>query len=774
MRSRALSQRVRAAVPYPLPLAQFSMAFLSAPGTQTSPPAWYAAIAEELQPSNLLPSLISGLVTGIIGVFRGISYAALIFSGTLAPHLNVGVGMAVFSTAIVTAVVALLSSFPGTIATPLAAPTAILATMAAAIAGQLGESATPEEIFATVLAAIAIASLATGVLLLVLGKTALGSKISFIPYPVVGGFMAGTGGLLLDGSVQVVADLKLSIETLPQLRDPERWIHWGTALGFALLLLAISRRYKHYLVMPATLLAFVGVFYLGLWAAQLPPTAAREAGWLLGPFPAGNLWQPLTPDVLGAVRWAAVLEHWGPIVSVALVNLLSLMLSNSGIELAVGRDLDLDTEMSAVGAANLMSGSLGGMAGNQALPSTLLTNKIGGSHRLAGLSCALFCVGVMLLGPSFLAFFPKPVLGALLIYLGLSLLLRWLYRAWFELDWGDYAIVVLMLVTISAVGFLQGVALGFFISVVAFMVDYSRLNIAKQVTSGVHTRSNCNRSPEARAWLRERGDRICILELSGYVFFGTANYLLDRVRQRLADAERPTPRWIVVDWHAASGLDASGVLTFVKVLQLARKHDFVAIHTNLAPETRAKLERGGGLAAEHCQTFPDLDRGLEWCENQLLADAPFCETTEPFERQLEKLFLERDRVPQFVSYLIPYDVEAGHVLFERGAGDRLYFIESGQVSVLLELENGQAKRLETHTQGHVLGEMRFYGKPPLSTSVVADLPSRLHAFEREAFERMKVEAPELAHAVQTYLAELLCDSLARREQQLRLTAVDAG
>ena len=54
----------------------------------------------------------------------------------------------------------------------------------------------------------------TGVFLLVLVTCKLGRLIRFIPYPVVGGFLAGTGWLLVKGSLGVMTDLPLSFSQL--------------------------------------------------------------------------------------------------------------------------------------------------------------------------------------------------------------------------------------------------------------------------------------------------------------------------------------------------------------------------------------------------------------------------------------------------------------------------------------------------------------------------------------------------------------------------------
>ncbi len=723
----------------------------------------------EFQPDKLIPTVTAGLVTGLIGVIRSISYAALIFSGSLGVHLSTGVGMAVLSTAIVSSVFALTSGLPGAIATPLAAPSAIIAMFTAAIATQMTD-ASSSAVLATVLTAIALASVLTGGFLWLLGNFKLGKKIRFIPYPVVGGFMAGTGWLLVRGAFQVMTDEPLTWEHFTLIWQPEILFHWLSGLSFALILLLISRRYQHFSVMPGTLLASVVLFYLTLWATSTNIDVARDNGWLLGPFPEGGLWQPLTWNTLGEVDWSVIASQSGAIATLMVISLLSLMLSNSGIELVVGKDLKLDKELKAVGLANLAAGFGSGMVGNQALPSTLLVNKIGGNSRLTGIVTAIPCLAVLMLGSSFLSFFPKPVLGSLLLYLGISLLIQWVYEGWFKLSWLDYLTVIITLIVINTVGFLEGVFLGFVISVVLFMYDYSQIDVAKKVLSGNSTKSNVDRIPEQRKLLATKGEQTFILELQGYLFFGTANYLLTRVRNRV-ESEAPLS-FVIIDFHQVTGLDASAVLSFNKIWKIARKNELTLLFTNLNDDFKSKLIKGQGLELDssQCLIFSDIDRGLEWCENQLIKQENII-TKFPnrLSEQLIKLFLQPEQVNQFVNYLEPQEVAAKHYIFRPEKADQgLYFLETGQVSVLLELRTEKTKRLQTLTAGSLLGEMRFYGKVPLSTYVITDTPSKLYYLSESAFETMKQEAPELATNLQEYIVRLLCDSLNRRQEQLRV------
>ncbi|NEO84541.1 MAG: SLC26A/SulP transporter family protein [Spirulina sp. SIO3F2] len=746
----------------------------------------------------VVPSIIAGLVTGVIGVIRAISYAALIYAGPLDSHLAAGVGMTVFSTGIVTAVAALTSALPGMIATPLAAPTALLAIMAGTIATRLVDH--PDGAIATLVAAIVLTSALTGGLLLTLGQLRWGDKIRLVPYPVVGGFMAGTGWLLVDGFVQVTTEQSLTWQTLPELMTLETAIHWGVGLSFTLILLLVAARYKHYLVMPGTLMALVGVFYLVLWGTGLSLTEARAAGWLLGPFPAGGLWEPLHWQQLTQVQGSVLFGQAGSMVSIALVSLLSLILSNSGIELAVGQDLDLNQEMRSLGIANLLSGAGGGMVGSQALPSTLLVHEIGGHSRLTGIISALPALAVLLLGSEFLSYLPKPILGCLLLYLGISLLTKWLYQAWFKLPLLDYLTIVVIVMAINVWGFLTGILVGFVMAVLLFMYHYSQVNVAKEVLSGAKTRSNREYNAAQKALLKTEGDQILILELQGFLFFGTATYLLNQVKQRTDSNPIPKEgkednhrtslakggrgdclRFIILDFRQVTGIDSSAVLSCNKILKIAHQHQLTLIFTNLSASFQSQLQQGEGIELSEdvcklypetrCLVLPDIDRGLEWCESQLLrlAKLPSPQTIN-LAAHLQTWGLNTTQVSELMGYLRPRSVAAQTPIYATESGaPQLYLLESGRVTVLLELSDGTTKRMQTQEPGAILGEMRFYGKPPLSTAVIAETDCLLQGLSRDQFEELKQSQPAIAAILEERIIQLLCDSLARREQQLRIT-----
>ena len=228
------------------------------------------------------------------------------------------------------------------VATPQDVPAAITALIAAAVAAALPAGAGDGEVFATVVAAIALTSVTTGLFFLALGLFKLGGLSRFIPYPVIGGFLAGTGWLLLKGSVGVLAGVPLSLRNLPVLMQAETVIRWLPGLVFGIVLLLVLRRTSHYLALPALLVGAIAAFFVLLLATGTSLAEATARGWLLEPFPAGDIWRPLGPAILGEASWGTIFAQAPSMLAVMLAGMVALLLNATGLELVVQRDVDLD------------------------------------------------------------------------------------------------------------------------------------------------------------------------------------------------------------------------------------------------------------------------------------------------------------------------------------------------------------------------------------------------------------------------------------------------
>jgi SulP family sulfate permease len=724
-----------------------------------------SCVAEKIPNAH---ELIAGLMVGVVTVLLSVSLAALIFTGSLSEHLPTGIALSLFSAAVIGMVVAAGSSYAGTVAIPQDRTAPILALLVGFVATRMeAEGADP---FATVVAAIALSSLVTGAVLLVLGWCRLGELIRFIPYPVIGGLLAGTGWLLLTGSLRVMTGAELTLAALPNLARPEAVLKWLPGCLLGIFLFVALRRTKSSLVMPVTLLGGAVLLHAALIACGVTLDEAQRRGLLFAGSATANLSPFRTLFSAGDVHWLAIAEQWSSLAVIVLVSSISILLNATALEVAAGQDIDLNTELRAAGAGNLLAGLGNGLVGFHSLSVSAVPLRMGLRSRVVGVVAGVLCGLMLLSGIPFLWLLPKLVAGGLLLFLGLEFLFEWVIKARSRLEPGDYAVTLLIVGVMGTVGFLQGVMVGIAAALVLFVINYSRISVVKHELSGAEHRSNVDRPITHHRILHEKGDQTYILKLQGFIFFGTAHNLLGQVRRRALDAVRARLRFVVLDFRRVTGLDSSAVASFVKMRRLAEGEGFCLVLTQLPGGIQRALELEGITEKSQVRVFPDLDHGLEMCENDILLGevragaAP--ENT--LRASLEPLWSADGEVDPFLARLEQRDVPAGEYLIRQGApGRELYFIESGQVSARVRLADGRELRLRTMGPAAVVGEMGLYLGQPRSASVITDQPTRVYCLSLAALENMHREAPATAAAFHRFVASLLAERLAHANATLQ-------
>ncbi|HEX9013490.1 MAG TPA: SulP family inorganic anion transporter, partial [Anaerolineaceae bacterium] len=185
----------------------------------------------------------SGLVVGLIEVLDVVSFGALIFSGRISSSVGQGIGLLLLGCTGTILVLSLLGSFSGSLPVVQDAPAAVLVVIAAGLMRSLPSAVSEREVFLTVAAAVAISALLTGLVFWLLGQFHLGALIRYLPYPVIGGFLAGTGWLLLTGGIGIMASVPISLTGLAALVQPAMLVRWLPGLLLGLGMLAVLNRF---------------------------------------------------------------------------------------------------------------------------------------------------------------------------------------------------------------------------------------------------------------------------------------------------------------------------------------------------------------------------------------------------------------------------------------------------------------------------------------------------------------------------------------------------
>ncbi len=690
----------------------------------------------------------------------------LIFSGRLAMFEAQGMLAALVSSIVTVLVLSFFSSFRLSLGGPDSNPSAILAVSAAAIAATIiGESgANDGTLLPTVMAFISVSALGCGLILVLIGGQRLGRCVRFVPHPVIGGFLGGTGYLLIVGAYKMLTGVGIGLDMAARLGGLPPITFW-TAAATGAALFFLMRFATHHLVIPLVLLTATLGFYVVLYVHGPTFSEARSMDLLMPPLHVGN-WANALHFSYGSVRWGLVLEHWNDFAVTTIVVIITCLLNATSVDVAIGSDVNIDSELSALGIANILNGVCGGMVAVNSFNRTVLNQRSGANSPLAARFCALVMVAIVLIGPGLVGFIPRQVLTGLILYLGLSLFVAWAWDSRRTMPLNDYLIVIAIIGIVATVGIVPGVLVGVAIACLNFVFAFSQSPAVKYSFTGSNRRSNFERKPHEIRSLSENGGVLRGFVLQGFLFFGTASTVLDEIRKVLNEA-----KYILVDFWFVHEIDSSCAIAFRKIRNLSVERGVCLVVCGVSPALARRFQRANfNLDDPLIRVFPDLDHGLEWCENAIIAAQSF--TTGPYVQFSGGL--SRFREGPMSAYLEPKAFRAGEFVVRQGdTSDALFIVDGGQVSVYLRAEGdtgrkSSVRRLRSYGVGTVVGEMGFYTGEMRSTDVVADVDSVVLVLSRGRMLDFEREAPLAAQDFHRYVIYTLALRLRAANVEIQL------
>jgi len=708
--------------------------------------------------TTLSKDVFAGLVTSIMSVAYGLSFAALIFAPPLTPWIAYGIAATFVTTTISAAVVAVRSSLPFAIARPDGATAAVTASLVGALIERLMSEGAPDDLLAPVMIVLVIVTALTGLLLCGLGLARAGAAIRFVPYPVIGGFLGATGWLMISGAVRVITDHPLSFAALEALIEPHTLAKLAAGGAVALALYLALRRTRSPFVLPGILLAGIAVAHLVFTLIGVTLAEARVDGWMFKAPAAVGLTRTWDLTDLRMFPWRALPALSGDILAVMFVTAITMLLNTTGIEFVTRREADLQRELTTLGVANLGAAAFGGYVSCISLSRTTVNYAAGGRGRLCGMVVAAISALVLTADPGFLAYVPRYVLGGLLLYLGTQLIYGWLIDSARRISPLEYASLLAIALLIIQIGFIAGVLIGVIIGCATFAVSASRVNAIKFSFDGSEYRSSLDRGPEELRILADHGREIQGMSLQSYLFFGSANRLYQQVKELFA--QWPDTRFLLFDLRLVTGIDSSAMHSFTQIKRAADDIGARLVLVNLSPELSTAFRNrefvsGGVILAD------DLDHALETCEKEVIAthwakDAQGRSLREWFTQALGSA----DLAEQLTACCQRLEVRQNDIIASQGdPADCMHFILEGRVGIMVKFDDGRSVRVRSLGPHTTIGEMGLITRQVRSATIQAELDSVLYALSFEAYERLKSENRPLHQALLSYVVTVMAERL---------------
>ncbi len=726
--------------------------------------------------STTLTARTGWLQEATAGIAGSLATLSIVLTLGLLAYAPLGAGAAAagipsaFACIIVSSVVfALLAGGAMPTGGPSSATAVIIAGLVAQVMRDPLWQANAAEAVPTLLAASSATVVLMGFWQVLLAWLGLANLAKHVPQPVLAGFMNAVAVLILVAQLPVLFGL-----TRDQLMEgPQAWglLQPATlALGLLTALLAwgLARIRPG---SPAPLLALV-VGTLAYWACtRLWPDLPM--GRTTGTIP-DNLPMPtsLVPIRDGSAL-TLLLRHAETIVFTSLVLAVIGTLETMLAALALDQQLNSRHEprrlLMASGLSNLVGGCFGGlpMVVLRARAQAIISSG-GRSVRAVLIGSALMAV-LLAVGTPLLSVLPKAVLAGIMVTVAFALLDTWTRGLLQQLVTGDrsrelvqsLAMVAAVCVTSLWLGFVAGGALGIVLALVSFIQRMKRSLLFHRFTGSARP-SRRIYSQDVEERLQRLRSRIVVFQLDGPLFFGSTDKL---AQEALADSN--TFSVLILDFKRLTGLDESGAVVLQWLSFQLREGGVSMLLAGVTPDNRlGRSLRSFGSFVEQPRHdwFADLDLALEAAELDLLGTdtAGFAQRQLPVRDSALMRALSAEQRQALLSRLRRVDLKQGEVLFREGdAGDRLYVLESGSISVLAARHQAEssAQRLVSFSPGGMFGEIALLDGAGRSATARADTNATVWSLDRQALDALYRDDPQLCAQVHRNIALHLAERL---------------
>ncbi|ETP31842.1 hypothetical protein F442_19322 [Phytophthora nicotianae P10297] len=753
--------------------------------------------------AHITNAVMYGIINSILTIPTMYGYAVILFSHKdfedFMPALS---KLVIFSSVVHQVMFTLMSSLPFSIGQVQDAGLIFLSTMATSICDSLGNDVPLEAKVTTSIIVIGIATASLGVCLVIMGKLKLAALASYLPMPVIGGYLAFIGifclyaGLALCTGL-VVNDMESMISVFGNAHDVLLCV--PGVLGGAFLLV-VSQRYDNSFILSAAIMIMPVVFFFIMLVGGISMDDARDGGWIDPAKDPATVSELLDLFDFNEVHWEQLPKQFGTWIGMVFIVAFSSCLDIAAIELDMGSKLDFNHELKTVGWSNVVSGLLGGYTGSYIFSQTIFTYRSKTNSRIVGVCVIISEFAIVLAPVSVMSYVPRFFFAATLIFIAIDLMIEWLILTFKKMSLREYVVLWMTFVAVNLVALDEGMLIGVGIAIVNFLLGYIRLPVVSRKPRA----SGAARTLSERKVLDQKQDVIAYFELSGFLFFGSSVQILDIVQKAvyvrkklpgveggddyLSDADMPltptehripliecldgTPatnpdavptEYVVMDFTNVTAMDATAARSAFLILQkYCNNHDITVVYAGALPSVKSVLVKNKITGEE--SFYSSADSALELCENQLLASAGNAKATpgrssihhdDGISELLQYFALDDLTADQFFQKL---EVPAGHEFYSFGQpADRFYFLAAGCVA--LDRSSSIESNVVNVLSGSLFGEVDYFGRQQRQAMATATEPCVVFEMRRETYEAMQEQNPALYTRIRDVVMQSMAMSL---------------
>lgn len=493
-------------------------------------------------------------------MLAGITVAAVALPLALAFGVSSG---ATAASGLITAIVAgviigLLSGGSYQISGPTGAMTAILLSLVAKYQLQ----------------GVFIASLMSGIILLICGLLKLGKIVSYLPLPVITGFTSGIAIIIAFGQINNFTGLTCSgdstiSKTVSYFTTEQHFSLTTFIIGAAVVLFMALYPKKINQYFPSSLAAIILAtaceFIFDFDVAQV------------GEIPK-TVFLPDRLD-LSAVTLEQVEGLIVPAISIAALGLIESLLCGASAGRMKNEKLDANQELIAQGIGNMVIPFFGGVPATAAIARTAVAIKAGGKTRLTSVFHAVVLLLSMFLLAPVISRIPLAALAGVLMMTAWRMndwaVIRGIFSRKIKTQMAQYLITMAATVVFDLT---IAILIGVLFSVVMFVLKVSDMQISVADVDPERMPGNAGNIEAGKT---------SVVYITGPLYFGTSSQLEDKL-SGIEDKET-----VIFSMRGVPFADASGVQVLQEFVSALAAKDITVLFTAIQPPVKEMFDRCG-------------------------------------------------------------------------------------------------------------------------------------------------------------------------------------
>lgn len=435
------------------------------------------------------------------------------------------------------------------------------------------------------MAGVSVVTMMAGCILIAMSLLRLGSLIKYIPYPVIMGFTAGMAVIIF--STQVNELLGLGLKQLPAdfiskwilMGEQMSHMHWPTlAIGFlTMLIIQITPRFTK--VIPGSLLAILITTLLvyGLRSSGL----SSEIATIGDRFSiSGHLPIPSFPPF----SFSMMYDLGEAAFAIAFLGAIESLLTASIVDGVIGDRHEPNTELMALGVANLITPLMGGMPVTGATARTMTNINNGGRTPMAGIVHAIALLIIFLLLMPMISYIPMASLAGVLVIVSYNMSAHRTILGLLRGPRTDAIVLVVTLLLTLLMGISTAIMIGLLLAMLFFiqrMVESTHIQVSR---SKLNLTSQADDHHTDDEEVLDLPEGLEVYEVEGPYFFGIAKHF----EELMSQAPRAT-RVRIIRMRFVPFMDSTAIYNLSELCRNSQKEGIRIILSGVHDDVRELL-----------------------------------------------------------------------------------------------------------------------------------------------------------------------------------------